>query len=76
MKKNLEIFKPLYEIVNSFLSNGYAVIYGVESLQKNDKDKKDYIFNQILKSNKIHNVFKKRDFDNKYDKYDTLIEDS
>jgi hypothetical protein len=48
---NSEIFEPLYEIVNSYLSNGYAIIYGVESLQNHGINEKDRILNQILKSN-------------------------
>ena len=60
-KNNSKEYEPLYEIVNSYLSLGYAVIYSVESLQNNGKEERDLISNRILKSKKAHLKNKEND---------------
>ena len=75
-KNNPKKYEPLYEIVNSYLSLGYAVIYSVESFQNNGKEEKDLISNRILKSKKAHLKNKENDEDHNYIKSNINKEDS
>ena len=73
---NSKKYEPLYEITNSYLSFGYAVIYAAESLQNNGKEEKDRILNQILKSKKARIKDKENAQDHNYIKSNINKEDS
>src|SRR4051812_3063514 len=75
-KNNSKKYESLYEITNSYLSVGYAVIYAAESLENNGKEEKDRILNQILKSKKTHMKDKENDQDHNYIKSNINKEDS
>jgi hypothetical protein len=70
---NNSSFQPLYDIVNSLLSFGYAVVYGAESFHNNGKDEKDRISHEILKSKGIDTKIKGN---TTADNNKTVIEDS